>query len=661
MGEKMANKNYEELARDILENVGGEENVTGLRHCVTRLRFNLKDESKANTDYLKKRDGVVTVVQSGGQYQVVIGNEVGNVYEAITDISNIGEDNGGSEPDNSDVSTFDRLIDTISGLFQPFMGALAGIGIIKGLVAIIGAFGVPETNGVYALLNVVGDGFFQYLPFALALTAARRFKLNQFVGIAMAAAFLHPEIGNLVSGDALYTLFAGTPFESVIHTTFLGFPIILPPAGNYYQSVIPIILAVWFAAKVEKWVKSWIPGIVAGTFVPVFTLLIATPISLLTIGPVATWASSLIGALFTWLNAFSPLLFGALLTGSWQLLVIFGLHWGVIPIGFLQFSELGRSTLFAQVTLSTFSIFGMLIAIAIRSKERKTKELSASSIVPALFGITEPAIYGLMLPMKKLFAIAIALNIIFGAYTGMVGLEQFTLGGLGIFALPTFIHPTEGITMNFWHAIIGMAGLALAGFIVTMLIDIPKIQDEDDEGLETVPSGAKEITPETNKETTKQEIEESAKQDIVASPLAGEIVKQDEIEDEVFASGAMGKAIAINPTDGVIYAPANAKVTTIFPTGHAVGLTTDGGSEILIHIGLDTVELNGEGFEKFVEADDVVEAGQKLISFDIDFIKAKGFSVQTPIVVTNSNDFEDVLFTNETSVEQGDYLLTSVK
>ena len=271
------------------------------------------------------------------------------------------------------------------------------------------------------------------------------------------------------------------------------------------------------------------------------------------------------GALFTWLNAFSPLLFGALLTGSWQLLVIFGLHWGVIPIGFLQFSELGRSTLFAQVTLSTFSIFGMLIAIAIRSKERKTKELSASSIVPALFGITEPAIYGLMLPMKKLFAIAIALNIIFGAYTGMVGLEQFTLGGLGIFALPTFIHPTEGITMNFWHAIIGMAGLALAGFIVTMLIDIPKIQDEDDEGLETVPSGAKEITPETNKETTKQEIEESAKQDIVASPLAGEIVKQDEIEDEVFASGAMGKAIAINPTDGVIYAPANAKVTTIFP------------------------------------------------------------------------------------------------
>lgn len=655
----MANNKYEELARDIIKNVGGEENITGLRHCITRLRFNLKDESKANTDYLKKRDGVVTVVQSGGQYQVVIGNEVSNVYEAITEISNIGENSGGSEPDNNDLSVFDRLIDTVSGLFQPFMGALAGIGIIKGLVAIIGAFGVPETNGVYALLNVVGDGFFQYLPFALAITAARRFKLNQFVGLAIAAAFLHPDLANLVSGDAIYTLFAGTPFESVIHTTFLGFPIILPPAGNYYQSVIPIILAIWFAAKVGKWVKSWMPSIVAGTFVPVVTILIATPISLLIIGPVATWASSLIGALFTWLNDFSPLLFGGLLTGAWQLLVIFGLHWGIIPIGFLQFSELGSSTLFAQVTLSTFAIFGMLIAIAIRSKEKKTKELSASSTLPALFGITEPAIYGLMLPMKKLFAIAIGINIIFGAYAGMVGLEQFTMGGLGIFGLPTFIHPTDGITMNFWHAIIAMVGLSLAGFVAAMLVGIPEIQDEEEP--ETVPSGVKEATPETNEEASTQEMQESAKQDIVASPLTGKIVRQEDIEDEVFASGAMGKAVAINPTEGVVYAPANATVTTIFPTGHAIGLTTDSGSEILIHIGLDTVELNGEGFEKFVETDDVVEAGQKLVSFDIDFIKEKGFSVQTPVVVTNSNDLEDVLFTNETSVEQGDYLLTSVK
>lgn len=657
----MANNKYEELARDIIKNVGGEANVTGLRHCITRLRFNLKDESKANTDYLKKRDGVVTVVQSGGQYQVVIGNEVNNVYEAITEISNIGENSGGSEPDNSDLSWFDRLIDTLSGLFQPFLGALAGTGIIKGIVSLLGAFGVAETNGVYALLNVVGDGFFQFLPVALALTAARRFKLNQFVAIGIAAAFLHPELGNIISGDVLYTLFSGTPFESAVHATFLGFPIILPPAGNYYQSVIPIILAIWFASKIDKWVKSWMPTIVAGTFVPVFTILIAAPISLLVIGPVATWASSLIGALFTWLNEFSPLLFGGLLSGAWQLLVILGLHWGVVPIGFLQLSELGRSTLFAQVNISTFPIFGMLIAIAIRSKENKTKELSASSTVPALFGITEPAIYGLMIPMKKLFAIAIAINIIFGAYSGLVGVETYTVGGMGIFALPTLIHPTDGITMNFWHAIISYAGATLAGFISVMLVGVPKIQDEDEVEPESVPSNANDIPLESNEEATTQEIKESAKQDIIASPLTGEMVRQEEIEDEVFASGAMGKAIAINPTEGVIYAPANATVTTIFPTGHAIGLTTDGGSEILIHIGLDTVELNGEGFEKFVETNDVVEAGQKLVSFDIDFIKEKGFSVQTPVVVTNSSDFEDILFTNESSVEQGDYLLTSVR
>ena len=655
----MAKKDYEELARDIIKNVGGEENITDLRHCVTRLRFNLKDESKANTDYLKKRDGVVTVVQSGGQYQVVIGNEVGAVYEAITEISNIGETSGEAEPNNSDVSWFDRLIDTLSGLFQPFLGALAGTGIIKGLVSLLGAFGVSETNGVYALLNVVGDGFFQFLPVALALTAARRFKLNQFVAIGIAAAFLHPELGNLISGDVLYTLFSGTPFESAVHATFLGFPIILPPAGNYYQSVIPIILAIWFASKVDKWVKSWMPTVVAGTFVPVFTILIAAPISLLIIGPVATWASSLIGALFTWLNEFSPLLFGGLLTGVWQLLVILGLHWGVVPIGFLQLSELGHSSIFAQVNISTFSIFGMLIAIAIRSKEHKTKELSASSTVPALFGITEPAIYGIMIPMKKLFAIAIIINVIFGAYSGLVGVETYTPGGLGIFAIPTLIHPVDGITMNFWHAIISYVGASLAGFVAVMLVSIPKIQDEEEP--EIVKTGAKNVTPEINEDVKIQEREESAKQEIVASPLTGNIVKQEDIEDEVFASGAMGKAVAINPTEGIVYAPANATITTIFPTGHAVGLTTDNGTEILIHIGLDTVELNGEGFEKFVQTDDVVEAGQKLISFDIDFIKEKGFSVQTPVVVTNSNDLEDVLFTQETSVEQGDYLLTSVK
>ncbi len=657
----MANKN-EELARDILKNIGGEENVENLRHCITRLRFNLKDEDKANTDYLKKRDGIVTIVKSAGQYQVVIGNDVGDVYEEITKISNIGE--GGEDytgEDKRDLSMLDRLIDTLSSLFQPFLGALAATGIIKGLVALLGATGMTEANGVYALLNVVGDGFFQFLPMALAVTAARRFKINEFVGIAVAAAFLHPAIGGLATGDPLYTLFAGTPIESAVFSTFLGFPIILPPAGNYYSSVIPIILAVWFASKVSHWVRSWVPATLSGTLTPLLTILIATPLSILVIGPIATWASSLVGALFTWLNDFSPLLFGGLLTGAWQLLVILGLHWGIVPIGILQLTEVGVSTIFAQVNLSTFVIFGMVLAMAFRSKENKTKQLGASASIPALFGITEPSIYGLMLPMKKLFAIAIGINVVLGAYTAIVGVVQYNLGGLGIFSLPSYIHPTDGVTMNFWHAVITFAVASIAGFATVMLLGVPRIQEGEEE-LTPEPAGAGiAVNPDGTATVTTEELQESAKTEIIGSPLTGELVKQADIDDEVFASGAMGKAVAINPTDGIVYAPANATVTTLFPTGHAIGLTTEQGTELLIHIGLDTVELDGEGFEKFVQTDDKVQAGQKLIAFDMDLIKERGYSIQTPIVVTNTNVFEDVLFADEKSVEQGDYLLTSVK
>lgn len=651
----MANKNNEELARDILKNVGGEENVIDLRHCITRLRFNLKDETKANTEYLKKRDGIVTIVKSAGQYQVVIGNEVGDVYEEITRISNIGSNSGttGGQDNRSDLSILARFIDTLSGLFQPFLGALAATGIIKGIVSLLGAAGMAPENGVYALLNVVGDGFFQFLPMALAVTASRRFKLNEFVGIAIAGAFLHPQIGNIIAGEPLYTLFANTPIESAVFSSFLGFPIILPPAGNYYSTVIPIILAIWFASKISQWVRSWVPSVVSGTLTPLLTILIAAPLSILVVGPIATWASSLVGALFTWLNAFSPLLFGGLLTGAWQLLVILGLHWGIVPIGIVQLTEVGVSTIFSQVNLSTFVIFGMVTAIAFRSRENKTKQLGASSAIPALFGITEPSIYGLMLPMKKLFAIAIGINIVLGAYTAISGVVIYNLGGLGIFSLPSYIHPTDGVTMNFWNAVITFAVASIAGFITVMLLGVPEIQDEDELVAEVLSTDGGSVT--------KTELLESVKQDIIASPLTGELVKQEAILDQVFASGAMGKAIAINPSEGTIYAPANATVNSIFPTGHAIGLTTENGTEILIHIGIDTVELNGEGFEAMVAQDDKVTAGQPLIHFDIEFIKEKGYSLQTPVVVTNSNSIEDVLFTDDKMIERGDYLLTAVK
>lgn len=651
----MANKN-EELARDIIKNVGGEENVESLRHCITRLRFNLKDDSIANTDYLKKRDGIVTVVQSGGQYQVVIGNEVAEVYEAITEVSGIGNGNGessGGSNEDDDRNIVEKFIDLISGIFQPFLMALAATGMIKGVVALLGTLGVDSSSGLYQILNFAGDGFFQFLPIMVALTAARSFKMNQFTGLAIAAAFLHPALGTLAEGDVLFTLFEGSAFASPIYTTFLGIPVILPAAGNYYSAIIPIIVAVWFGSHVEKWMRKIIPSVVRSFLAPFFTVVITVPIALIVIGPIASWAADLIGVIFTGLLNFNPLIFGAILALSWQILVIFGLHWGIIPITYVLLAEQGINPLGPAMMASTFGVLGVVIALVIKSKEKQVRDIGIPGIISLIFGISEPVIYGLMLPLKRSFIYALIGNIVGGAYLGLTGVVNYRTGGLGIFSIFNTIDPNGELTMNFWNVIIGFALATAVGFILQMVLPVPTLDVETEETKEEATN---------NKElATSDEFQESAKTEIIGSPLTGSLVKQNEIEDEVFASGAMGKAVAINPTDGVVYAPANATVTTIFPTGHAIGLTTEQGTEILIHVGLDTVELNGEGFEKFVEADEKVQAGQKLVSFDIDLIKERGYSVQTPVVVTNSNAFEDILFSGEASVDRGDYLLTSVR
>ncbi|MCY3024935.1 beta-glucoside-specific PTS transporter subunit IIABC [Aerococcus loyolae] len=640
-------KDFQALAQDIIDHVGGEANIVDLRHCITRLRFRLRDDNLADTDYLKKRDGIVTVVQSSNQYQVVIGNDVPYVYEAISQIIPLDEE-GSSETNEqaSEGNLLNRFIDLLSGLFQPLLGALAATGIIKGIMALLVAFGLSQESGFYQVMNAVGDGFFQFLPMALAVTAARRFKLNVFVALAVSAAFLHPALPGLVESEPLYTLFAGTPIESAVHATFLGLPIILPPAGNYYSTVIPIIFAIWLASKINHWVKSWMPRVVEGTLAPVVTLLIATPVSLLVIGPIATWLSSLVGWLFTSLATFSPILFGALLLGAWQLLVIFGLHWGLIPIGILQLTEGGASDILGITILSTFSVLGLLVAIAIRSKEDKTKNLAASAAVPALFGITEPAVYGILLPMKKVFAVAIILNTLVGAVIGYFRAYAYTAGGLGIFALGRFIHPEDGITQNFWVAAVAMLVLTLLGLIAGFLIKIPRIQEEENSSAELTPQAQEELA------------RDAAKQEILASPVTGAIHRLEDLSDEVFASGAMGKGIAIEADEGTIYAPSRATITSVFPTGHALGLTTENGTELLIHVGLDTVELKGEGFEKLVQEGDSVEAGQALLRFDRELIRSRGYETVIPIVVTNSQEMTDVLLTLEDHVDRGDYLLT---
>lgn len=634
-------KDYTELAQDIVAHVGGKDNIIKLVHCVTRLRFTLKDESKADDDYLKQRDGIVTVVKAGGQYQVVIGNHVPDVYDTVLKVAGI-QGEGGIDVNEGDVpqgNLFDQFIALVSGLFQPILGALSAAGMIKGLVAILAAVGVKETSGLYVILNAAGDGFFQFLPVILALTAAKRFKMEQFTALALSFALAYPNIAaSFANGNV----------------DFLGLPVIFP-SSSYLRTVLPIILTVWVGSKIEKFFKKIIPDVVEVFVVPFFVILITVPLAYLAIGPVMNWASNLIGVIFTNIYGFSPIVFGILLGALWQVLVMFGLHWGLVPIAILDFSTKGWSTLLVASTAICFAQAGTLLNIFLRTKEDKVKQLTIPAFISALFGVTEPAIYGITLPMRTPFIMTCVAGAIQGAFLGFFNTTAYTMGGMGLFAIPSYFTPkhvpagANTDVNNVWYFFIAILMSFVLGFVLTQLTKIPYLYGGPD--VKPV-SGDKAAEPIAELKELKQEI--------IASPMIGQVVKLENVPDEVFASGAMGKGIAIDPADGTVVAPAAGEITLVFPTGHAIGMRTENGAEILIHVGMDTVSLEGNGFNTLVKVGDKVQAGQKLLEFDLDTIRKANLPVISPIIVTNSSDYEDVLTTQETQITTGDYLLTTL-
>ncbi|QGZ27329.1 PTS beta-glucoside transporter subunit IIABC [Streptococcus ruminicola] len=634
-------KDYTELAQDIVAHVGGKDNIIKLVHCVTRLRFTLKDESKADDDYLKQRDGIVTVVKAGGQYQVVIGNHVPDVYDTVLKVAGI-QGEGGIDVNEGDVpqgNLFDQFIALVSGLFQPMLGALSAAGMIKGLVAILAAVGVKETSGLYVILNAAGDGFFQFLPVILALTAAKRFKMEQFTALALSFALVYPDIA---------ASFANGKVD------FLGLPVIFP-SSSYLQTVLPIILTVWVGSKIERFFKKIIPDVVKVFIVPFFVILITVPLAYLAIGPVMNWASNLIGVIFTNIYNFSPIVFGILLGALWQVLVMFGLHWGLVPIAILDFSTKGWSTLLVASTAICFAQAGALLNIFLRTKEDKVKQLTIPAFISALFGVTEPAIYGITLPMRTPFIMTCVAGAIQGAFLSFFNTTSYTMGGMGLFAIPSYITPkhvpagASSDLNNVWYFLISIVMSFVLGFVLTQLTKIPYLY------------GGPDVKPVTD-DTTAQPVAElkELKQEIIASPMIGQVVKLENVPDEVFATGAMGKGIAIDPADGTVVAPAAGEITLVFPTGHAIGMRTENGAEILIHVGMDTVSLAGKGFNTFVQVGDKVDAGQKLLEFDLATIRDANLPVISPVIVTNSTEFEDVLTTQDARVNIGDYLLTTL-
>ena len=602
------------VGRRVWEAVGGQKNVKSLVHCATRLRFRLKDESLADTQKLKEDPDVIQVVQSGGQYQVVIGSNVADVYQSIVDEEGLAVSEDGKEESKN---ILNRLIDIISSIFTPFLGAMAAAGVLKGFLSLATVMGwLTADSGTYQILFAAADGVFTFLPVMLAFTAAKKFKANQFLAVAIAMALVYPAITAVAGAGAAITVFG-----------------------------IPIILAVWVQSKLEPFVKKVIPQFLQMILVPLVVLVVMVPLTFLALGPIGTVAGNALGGLFNSIYGFSPIVAGLIMGSLWQVFVMFGMHWGFVPIMFLNIEQYGFDVLMPMLLPAILAQGGAALAVALRTKDTKLRALGISSTVTSLFGITEPTVYGVTLPLKKPFIAACISGGIGGAIIGFSGVKAFSSSLVSLLTIPTFISTVDGVESNVTVAVIATGIAFVLAFVGTLILGFDE-QTQDNQ-LE-------------NKHANAGETITSARHTL-KSPLTGKVLPLSEVPDQVFSSGMMGKGIAIDPELGELVAPADGEITTIFPTGHAVGITTTDGAEILIHIGMDTVELNGNGFEILVKQGDLVKAGDLLIRFDIEAIRAAGYSVITPVVITNTDAFADILELDQKEIIANEDVLAIVK
>ncbi|MFR2737539.1 MAG: beta-glucoside-specific PTS transporter subunit IIABC [[Clostridium] innocuum] len=636
---------YETLAKEILNYVGGKDNVNSLTHCITRLRFKLKEESIAQDEALKNLEGVVTVMKSAGQYQVVIGNQVQDVYEQLVPLLHAEQPQTvqGAEKEK----LLDRFVDIISGIFQPILGIMAACGMIKGLNMLFMTLGLyAETSGGYMIINAIGDALFTFLPLFLGYTSARKFGLKPMVGLVIGGIMCYPGIqSSALSGSLkpLYTMFEGTMFASPVYIDFFGIPVI---SMDYTSTVIPVIFIVYFASKCEKLFSKFVPDLVKFFFVPMLTLLVALPVGFLLIGPVATFGSKIIAETIISIRNVSPMLAGGLVGLTWQILVIFGLHWGFIPVYINNIVTNGYDNVMMPFFACTFATSAVILVIMLKTRDRKMKELCLPNFISGIFGVTEPGIYGILLPLKKPFIISCIAGGIGGAFYGFCNFRKFSMGGMGIFEFPAMMEP-DGSWGNLLVAVSGVLLTMIVAVILMLLFYREKeagqsdktILDtkEDEESVEDTPALLEDI--------------------VICSPLKGDVLELAQVEDAAFSAGILGKGCAIIPAEGEVYAPVDGILTTLFPTKHALGITSDDGVEVLIHIGLNTVQLNGEGFTAHVQQGARVSRGQHLLSFDLADLKDKGYCLQTPVIITNTNNYLEILSTMQKEVMQDDVLL----
>lgn len=581
---------YTQLAKEIIQNVGGKENVISLSHCVTRLRFVLKDESMANDDILKNMDGVVTVMKSAGQYQVVIGNHVHDVYEDVCQVAGISGDIKIEESDNK--SFKDKFFDMVTGIFMPSLAVMTGAGMLKGFLALFVFFGwMSDQSGIYTLIYDIADALFTFMPVVIGYTSAKKFNMDPMLGLAIGAGLMYPGLQNIDLSVFGYT----------INVSYTG-------------TVLPVIITNALAAFMYKRLNKIIPDVIKTFFTPLIVLTVATPIGFLIIGPAANMISEFLLNGILKVYGFSPVIAGLLIGGLWQVMVIFGVHTIFAITAIVTLMSGAPTPIFSLNYCASFAQTAVVFAIWLKTKDQKLKDIALPAWISGLCGVTEPAIYGVTLPRMKQFVISCIGSALGAMYLGFVDVLFYQMAGMGIFATPGFIQNGGNTGITLMH--VGISLIISMGF--SFIASYLTYKDENSE-----------------KQTIHNEVD-------ILSPIEGEIVALSEVKDEAFSSEALGKGVCIIPTGHKVVAPVSGTVTNLFPTLHAIGITSDDGVEVLIHIGMDTVNLNGQYFKAYVKQGDLVKVGQALVEFDRDELLKLNINLQTPVVITNTNDMQSV-------------------
>ncbi len=605
-----------ELAKKYLELVGGESNIKSVAHCVTRLRFKLKDETKADDKAIENLEATQGLIKKGGQYQIVLGpGFVDKIYEEVISITNLVTQENETESKNEE-GLLNRFLDLIAGIFTPILGIMAASGMIKGFNVLFSVFGLyGMDSNTYMTLEAIGDTFFHFLPVFLGYYAMKKFGGSPMMGATLGAILIYPYFNQLAGTEAMKVLFEGTILQVNVQSTMFGIPFVLPIAG-YASSVIPIIVITYVASKVERLAKKITPDTMKLFFVPLLVILISSIIGLLLIGPILSVATSLVSILFKSLLDYSAIVYGTILAGTWQLLVMFGLHWAIIPLGIMEVGEymagnVDKMQILVPVVTVSFSQVGVLIAIIVKTRQAQLKKIAMPSLITAVFGITEPALYGIVLKRKKIFVMTCITSAISGGLLMLLGAGSYNMGGLGIFAFPSYLNPAVtsfGEQSDFINVLIASGLNTVLAFIGGYML----FDDKSDLGEEANIS--------------------------IVTPVAGELLAIESIDDKVFSSQTMGETFAVYPEDNNIYSPISGEILAVYPTKHAIGIKSTDGIEILIHIGIDTVELEGQGFEALVEKGQQVNQGDLLVKVDVNLLVSKNYDPTVIMIVLDKKD-----------------------